>query len=60
MIYTPDMHRVCAESYCDLRTVRRAYEGKPVTAASRARITRAAEYLKLPPPPEPTARSVGG
>ena len=59
MISTSDMHRIAAESSCDLRTIRRAYEGEPVTLASRARIRKAAELLNLPMPAEPTVRMRG-
>lgn len=50
------MQRISVESYCDLRTIRRAYEGQPITLASRARIRKAAEQLNLPMPPEPVQR----
>ena len=60
MLVTPaDMHRIAAESSCDLRTIRRAYEGEPVTLASRARIRKAAEILNLPMPAEPIVRMRG-
>lgn len=50
------MQRIAVESFCDLRTIRKAYDGQPVTLASRARIRKAAEQLNLPMPPEPTLR----
>ena len=52
-----DQKRIAAESLCDYRTVRRAYEGDAVTNASRERIRRAAELLNLEPPPIPTYRA---
>lgn len=55
-VSTHDMRRIAVESFCDMRTIRRAYEGNPVTLASRSRIRKAAEQLGLPMPPEPTLR----
>ncbi len=54
-----DRMRISVETRCDLRTIARAYAGKPVTAASRSRIRRAAEYLGLPMPPDPVERRRG-
>ena len=51
-----DVKRIAAESLCDYRTVRRAYEGGAITGASRERIRRAAEALGLTPPPPTTYR----
>lgn len=56
MISDQDIRRVAAESMLDMRTVAKAYGGRPVTMASRALIRIAAERLNLPMPPEPTAR----
>lgn len=56
MIDRQALMRISAESLCDLRTVTKAYEGQPVTMASRARICKAAEFLNLDMPPEPAVR----
>lgn len=54
-----DILRIAVESFCDPRTIRKAYEGAPITITSRQRIRNAAERLNLPMPPDPTARHRG-
>lgn len=55
MLTLQDRMRIAVETRCDLRTIARAYAGKRVTQASRGRIERAAEYLRLPMPPPPAS-----
>ena len=59
LITTPDLHRICAESLLDMRTVAKAYAGRPVSQASRSLIQIVAERLGLHPPPLPTLRRRG-
>ncbi len=51
-----DIHRLCAETELDYRTVAKAYGGAPVATASRSLLALAAEKLNLPPPPMASAR----
>ncbi len=55
-----DVHRLCAETLLDPRTVRKAYQGAPVTASARQAIRNAAERLGVDQPPEATARKRAG
>ena len=57
MISDQDMRRISAESMLDVRTVAKAYGGRPVSMASRALIRIAAEALNLPMPPDPVVRA---
>jgi hypothetical protein len=52
--------RLAAETLCDLRTVTRAYDAKPITSASRSAIRQAAERLGYPMPPEPNPSAPAG
>jgi hypothetical protein len=45
-----DVLRVACAAVCDRRTVRRYFEGRPVTASTAVRIQRALRELKLETP----------
>lgn len=47
----PTRLRLAAAEYLDVRTVAKAYAGRPIAASSYHRVVRAAQSLGLPPPP---------
>lgn len=56
LITKHDSMRIAVETFCDLRTIQRAYQGKGVHMSSWTRISLAAERLGLPTPPAPVYR----
>lgn len=46
-----DLRRIALEALCDVRTVRRAYEGEELRHMTKFRICKAAEKLGLEQPP---------
>lgn len=52
MLTPHDFVRIAAECVVDPRTVRRVYSGARCATTTRERVRRAAEQLKLPPPPK--------
>jgi hypothetical protein len=52
-----DVRRIAAETLLDLRTIQKAYSGKPLRESTLLTIQTAAQKLELPPPPQKGKRA---